>query len=115
MDCKNCGGVNSFGDAIKTCFNKYATFQGRANRSEFWFFVLFNFICGLVPYVGYVAAIAFFLPSLAVAVRRLHDIGKSGWFYLLNLIPIVGSIILLIWYCQPSQEGDNEYGSNPNC
>ncbi len=114
MDCKNCGGVDSFGGAIKSCFNKYVTFQGRANRSEYWFFVLFNFICGLVPYVNYVAAIALFLPGLAVAVRRLHDIGKSGWYYLLCLVPLVGPIILLIWFCQPSQNGDNEYGPNPN-
>ena len=108
------GGVNSFGDAIKACFSKYATFSGRANRSEYWYFYLLSFIVGLIPFIGYVAGLALIIPSLAVAVRRLHDIGKSGWNLLLCLIPLVGAIILIIWYCQPSQEGDNEYGPNPN-
>jgi uncharacterized membrane protein YhaH (DUF805 family) len=68
----------------------------------------------MIPIIGYIAGLALFIPGLAVAVRRLHDIGKSGWNLLLCLIPLVGAIILIIWYCQPSQEGDNEYGPNPN-
>lgn len=106
--------VDSFGGAIRACFKKYATFSGRANRSEYWYFYLFTFLCCIVPILGYVAALAIFVPSLAASVRRLHDIGKSGWNLLFGLIPFVGSIILLIWHCQPSQEGDNEYGPNPN-
>jgi uncharacterized membrane protein YhaH (DUF805 family) len=108
------GSVDSLGGAIKSCFNKYATFQGRANRSEYWFWILFTFLCGLIPFLGYVAMLAFLIPGIAVCVRRLHDIGKSGWNYFFCLIPILGSILLIVWLCQPSQEGDNEYGPNPN-
>ena len=106
--------VDSFGGAIRACFNKYATFRGRANRSEYWYFYLFTFICCIVPILGYIAALVVLIPNLAVCVRRLHDIGKSGWNLLFGLIPIVGGILLLVWYCQPSQEGENEYGPNPN-
>jgi len=111
---------------------QYADFKGRARRKEFWMFGLFNFliafalmlimivltfinpillIIGYIIYVCYFFAI--FVPSLAVAVRRLHDIGKSGWYYLIGFIPLVGGIILLIWFCQDSQPGTNEYGPNP--
>ena len=137
MYCKNCGAeidANAaicpkcgkstiektsltFGDAIKTCFNKYATFEGRASRAEYWWWVLFNFLVGLVtfvPVLGWIITIALLIPSIAVGVRRLHDIGKSGLYYLLCLIPLVGSIILLVLFLQPSQEGANEYGENPN-
>ena len=105
---------DTFGGAIRACLNKYATFSGRANRSEYWCFYLFMFICCIIPILGYVAALAFFIPCLAATVRRLHDIGKSGWCYLFCLIPIAGVILLIIWLCQPSQEGENEYGPNPN-
>ena len=101
-----------FGDAIKICFKKYADFEGRARRSEFWWWYLFTFLVGLVPYLGWIASLAFLLPSIAVGVRRLHDTGRSGWLYLLTLIPCVGSIILIIWWCEDSQ-GDNEYGPSP--
>ena len=112
---------------------QYADFNGRARRKEFWMFSLFNFliafvlmlamialtltlkpaliIVGYIIYVCYLLAI--FIPGLAVAVRRLHDIGKSGWYYLIGCIPLVGGIILLVWFCQDSQPGANEYGSNP--
>lgn len=107
--------VDSFGKAIKSCFNKYATFTGRANRSEYWYWALFNFILGLIPYLGWLAFLVTFIPGLAVCVRRLHDIGKSGWNYLFVLIPIVGFILMLIWFCTPGDEGENEYGPDPNC
>ena len=106
--------IDSFGAAIKTCFNKYAVFEGRANRSEYWYWALFNFILGCIPYLGWLAMLGTIIPSIAVAVRRLHDLGKSGWNYLFCLIPIAGPILLLIWFCTPSQEGDNQYGANPN-
>lgn len=110
----NSKGVDSFGDAVKSCFGKYATFSGRANRSEYWYFVLFTFLCGIIPFLGYLASLVFLIPGIAVAVRRLHDLGKSGWNYLFVLIPLVGPILLIIWFCQPSQEGENQYGPNPN-
>ena len=112
------------------CLQHYADFNGRARRSEYWYFVLFNFIVSIliglslgviagllnVPalvYLAYLWSLAVFIPSLAVSVRRLHDIGRSGWWLLLSLIPLVGSIILIIWCCFDSQPGANQYGSNP--
>ena len=104
------------------CLNQYADFKGRARRKEYWMFVLFNALVSIVVEgIGYVIgldflvslyALAVFIPMLAVSVRRLHDIGKSGWWYLLGFIPLVGSIILLIWYCKDSTEA-NEWGPNP--
>jgi uncharacterized membrane protein YhaH (DUF805 family) len=108
------GIVNSFGAAIKTCFNKFATFQGRANRSEFWFWWLFTLLLGFIPLIGLIALFVTLVPSISVAVRRLHDIGKSGWWYWLGLIPLFGWIALIVLYCQESEPGTNEYGPNPN-
>lgn len=119
----------SFGEAVKKAFvENYCNFTGRASRSEFWWFTLFSAIVGFV--IGFILGIfgagpttvqvfqgiiglAFLLPGLGVSVRRLHDIGKSGWWILIGLIPLVGAIVLLIWYCKDSQ-GDNEYGPEPN-
>lgn len=112
------------------CLQHYADFTGRAHRSEYWYFVLFNFIVSIliglslgviagllnVPalvYLAYLWSLAVFIPSLAVSVRRLHDIGRSGWWLLLSLIPLVGAIILIIWHCTDSQPGANQYGPNP--
>ena len=112
------------------CLQHYADFTGRARRSEYWYFVLFNFIVSIliglslgviagllnVPalvYLAYLWSLAVFIPSLAVSVRRLHDIGRSGWWLFLSLIPLVGAIILIIWYCTDSQPGANQYGPNP--
>jgi len=95
----------SFGEAIKSVFSKYATFSGRARRSEFWYFFLFNFlvsfVLGLIPFLSVVSglwALAVLIPSLAVAVRRFHDIGKSGWTYLYFLIPGLLYIGYLIYF-----------------
>lgn len=108
--------------SVKTCFKKYVDFSGRAPRPEYWWFALFEFVCLVVASavsmkVGYwlygLAVLAFILPSLAVGVRRLHDIGKSGWFILIGLIPIIGGIILIVFYCLPTQEHNNEWGSPP--
>jgi uncharacterized membrane protein YhaH (DUF805 family) len=99
----------TFGESISTCFSKYAAFNGRAARSEYWWFVLFTFLVSLAT--GMVSqtlsglfSLAVLLPSLAVGVRRLHDIDKSGWFLLLGLIPIVGWIILIVWAAQEGKE-----------
>ncbi|MCZ8235565.1 MAG: DUF805 domain-containing protein [Inhella sp.] len=93
-----------FTDAIKTCFSKYATFSGRATRAEYWWFFLFTFLGSLIPIVGLIFALAVLIPSIAVAVRRLHDTDRSGWWILIGLIPLVGFIVLLVFYCQESKE-----------
>ena len=97
---------------------KYAVFEGRARRAEFWTFALVNFIVSLVLHLiagllGAVYGLAVLLPSLAVGARRLHDIGKSGWWLLISLIPIVGFFVLLYFFVQDSQPGSNEHGPNP--
>jgi len=109
---------------------QYADFQGRARRTEYWMFVLFNLIFAIVamfldrtigttlgglPYgVIYILyALAVLVPSLAVGVRRLHDIGKSGWMLLVSLIPIIGAIWLLILFVTEGNTGENKYGPNP--
>lgn len=122
--CVNCGcslngtansaPVDSFGEAIEACFKKYATFTGRANRSEYWWWYLFTFLLSWVPFIGFVACLATLVPSIAVGVRRLHDTGRSGFWLFISLIPIVGAIWLIVLMCQRSQDGDNEYGANPN-
>ena len=100
----------------------YAVFSGRARRKEYWMFVLFNFIFALaasligiftfgVVYILY--GLAVLVPTLAVAVRRLHDIGKSGWYWFIILIPLAGPIWFLVLMCTDSQPGDNKYGPNP--
>lgn len=113
-----------FQQAIQSGFAKYANFTGRAPRSEYWFWCLFQFlaligalivdgILGTDGLLYLLAVLGLTIPSLAVAVRRLHDLGKSGWNFLFILIPLVGPILLLVWYCQPGTAGDNQYGSNP--
>ena len=96
---------------------KYADFNGRARRKEYWWYALFQYIAflviGFIPIIGLLAALALIVPSLAVAVRRLHDIGKSGWNMLLLLIPFVGAILLLIFLTRDSAPGTNQYGPNP--
>jgi len=109
--------------------NSYFEFNGRSRRMEYWMFVLINSIisvfCILLDsmlgtvwsigygpiYIGY--GLAVFVPGLAVAIRRLHDIGKSGWYYLLFIIPIIGPIWLIILFVTEGEQGDNKYGPNP--
>ncbi len=103
----------NFSDAISTCFKKYAIFSGRASRSEFWWFMLFEVIVlsvtSLVSMTLYgIAALAFLIPVLAVGARRLHDIGRTGWWQLLSLTGI-GWLVLLYWFVQPSAEGGSSY------
>lgn len=103
-----------FGDAIRICFQKYATFSGRATRAEYWWFYLFTFIvsmCGVWnEYLTYAISIALLIPTLAVSWRRLHDIGKAGGWYFIGLIPIVGWILLIVWFCRPSEPYPNRFG-----
>ncbi len=111
-------------------FKKYADFGGRARRKEYWMFALFNMIfliiatildnilgttMGGLPYGLFYAvyALAVLIPGLAVSVRRLHDVGKSGWMLLIALIPIIGGIWLLILFVTDSNFGTNAYGPNP--
>jgi uncharacterized membrane protein YhaH (DUF805 family) len=115
----------SFVDAIKSVFTQYVGFSGRARRSEFWYFYLFTILLSIVASIvqramtnstnGIVTTIiglAIILPYLAVAVRRLHDTSRSGWWLLIGLIPVVGTIILIVFWVQDSH-GDNQYGPSP--
>lgn len=109
----------NFGEAIKVCFNKYVGFEGRARRSEYWWWVLFVVLVSIalgvleLEMVNAIFSLAILLPTLAVAVRRLHDIDKSGWWLLIGFVPLVGSLVLLYFAVQPSQTGSNEYGPEP--
>ncbi len=125
----------SFTEAISSGFRKYALFNGRSSRSEYWWWALFVAIgyfallvlagfgvnpksgmnpIFVVPLVLWILALI--VPALAISVRRLHDRDKSGWWLLISFIPIVGgigSIILLIWYLGRGTEGPNRFGDNP--
>jgi uncharacterized membrane protein YhaH (DUF805 family) len=106
---KGIGGIMTFADAIRACFSKYAAFNGRATRSEYWWWFLFTFFASLATEIISETLSALFslgvlLPSLAVGARRLHDTDRSGWFLLLWFIPIIGWIILMVWAVQESKE-----------
>ena len=112
--------------SIKTCFNKYADFSGRALRSEFWFFCLFTFLGGIITVIidvmilGYsvesygpinlIFSVGVLLPSFAVTTRRLHDINRSGWWQLLY-ITIIGILLIVIWNATEGENKKNKYGS----
>jgi uncharacterized membrane protein YhaH (DUF805 family) len=101
----------------------YADFKGRARRKEFWMFMLINWVISMVlaiigglihfTLLGSIYSLAVLVPTLGVGVRRLHDMGKSGWGYLIALVPIVGAIYLIYLWCQDSQAEANEWGANP--
>jgi uncharacterized membrane protein YhaH (DUF805 family) len=98
----------TFQESIRVCFNKYADFNGTASRPEFWWFILFGFIVAaalttIAPLLGNVFTLAVLLPQLAVGARRLHETGKSGWLQLLLLLPIVGLVVLIIFWAQPAR------------
>lgn len=101
----------TFGEAIKTCFTKYVDFDGRAERSEFWWFFLFQAIvstvANFIPYIGWLISLGVLLPTLAVTVRRLRDIGKHWANVFWYLLPIAGIIILVIFCIRPSVEEQN--------
>ena len=114
----------NFPQAISSGFKRYVDFNGRSSRSEYWWWWLFEIIGAIAAVVLDAVAgtvvlfyllffLAILLPTFAVTVRRLHDIGKSGWSILIGSIPFVGGIILLIWYLQRGDEGENSFGVNP--
>ena len=118
--------MNWYREALR----KYATFEGRARRKEYWFFALFNFLAVVILSIvdmgigtfneeaeigllGGVYLLAVLVPSIAVTVRRLHDTDRSGWWILLNFIPLIGSIVILVFTLLDSQPGGNRFGPNP--
>jgi uncharacterized membrane protein YhaH (DUF805 family) len=116
--------INPFEDYyINTLRNKYAEFNGRARRSEFWYYILFNFIVSMglgmmdtftgIGFLSGIYGLAVIIPGIAVAIRRLHDSGKSGWWLLVILVPFVGWVILIYFLVQDSQPFDNLYGPSP--
>lgn len=111
-------------DWYVTVLKKYAVFSGRARRSEFWYFTLFNVLITIVlaivdletTRVGLLTALyglAVMIPGLAVEVRRLHDTNRSGWWLFIAFVPLVGAVLLLVFFVQDSQTGENRYGPNP--
>jgi uncharacterized membrane protein YhaH (DUF805 family) len=126
----------TFVKAIESSLSQYMTFRGRAARSEVWFFNLFSSICsvvaiiidnilgtqfknidslsgGLYGYIYLLVALGLFIPNLSVSVRRLHDTNRSGRWYWILLVPLIGVILLLVWLCSKGTGGDNEYGPDP--
>ena len=121
----------SMKEAVTSVLTQYANFDGRARRSEYWYFTLFEaIVTGVLAGLGSaffgsdstmtiftvrssLFSLAVFIPGLAVTWRRLHDTGRSGAFFFLTLIPVVGGIILLVFLCQNSSPGDNRFGPNP--
>lgn len=110
--------LTDYQQAILTCFKKFADFKGRARRSEFWYFELFCVLMSLAfsfisEDAATIAMIVTFIPNIAVSVRRLHDIGRSGWWMLIALVPIVGILLLLFWAAQEGELTTNTYGESP--
>jgi len=130
----------SFTDSVRTCLRKYGDFSGRARPAEYWFWLLAVEAANLLVFVALilpalitmdpvtqepgvlgalgmvlwvVIALATVVPTLAAAVRRLHDTGRSGWFYLLSFIPFVGGIIVLVLLVLPGEPGTNQFGPDP--
>ena len=116
----------TFTKSIEVCFNKYAIFTGRASRSEFWWFVLFGILGGIIAAIidvmifgysievtgpmGWIFTIVLLLPSIAVGARRLHDIDKTGWWQLL-WITIIGGLVVIIWQATVGEKKKNRYGA----
>ena len=117
----------NFTEAIASGFRNYVGFSGRAPRSEYWYWFLFAVLVNIaativdailfsradVGPIGLIVGLALFLPGLAVGVRRLHDLDRSGWWILIVFIPIVGVIILLVWACMRGTLGPNRFGPDP--
>lgn len=117
----------TFSNSVAICFEKYVDFEDRAPRAEYWYFVLFQVICfvglavvGAVFFgshdaggVGALLSLGLFLPTLAVSVRRLHDIDRTGFWYFMVLVPVAGTILLLVWFCTRGTEGPNRFGADP--
>lgn len=120
-----------FGEAIRSGFQRYVDFSTRSSRSEYWFWVLFVLLGhvaagvldavifgggakeGSVGVIAGLFSLATFIPGLAVGIRRLHDIGRSGWWVLIALVPVIGVIVLIVFAVKPGQPGPNPWGPNP--
>jgi uncharacterized membrane protein YhaH (DUF805 family) len=116
-----------FGEAISSGFSNYVNFSGRTQRSGYWFWTLFVCILSVVAsildmvvaaaigfsFVSVLLLLAIFIPGVAVSVRRMHDLDKSGWWLLIAFIPIIGAIMLLIWFCSAGTPGVNRFGPDP--
>ncbi len=111
-------------DWYLAALRKYAEFSGRSRRTEYWMFVLVYVIIlvvlaliegalGMPGVVSGLFQLAMLVPALAVGARRLHDTGRSGWWQLISLIPLIGAVVLIVFFVQDSQPGDNGYGANP--
>lgn len=107
-------------------WKKYAVFKGRSQRVEYWIFSFVNFVILMVlagigqlggiewaTNIAVLFVLVFVLPSIAVTIRRLHDIGRTGWWWLIQLVPYVGTVVMIVFACFDSQPGDNKYGPNP--
>ena len=130
----------TFVESVTTVFSKFVTWQGRASRSEYWYFLLFSIILYILASIvdrilgttfsinnpvtgepqslgyGYayvLVALGLLLPALSVLIRRLHDTNHSGWWYWIVLIPLIGAILLLVWLCSRGTNGTNDYGADP--
>lgn len=118
-------GTMGFQEAVRKVLNNYVNFQGRASRAEYWWWILFTFIIGLIfgvlgltglkifSILSGLVNLALLLPSLGVLWRRLHDMGRAGGWAFISLIPIVGAIILIYWLVQPSEQFTNRFGEVP--
>jgi len=109
----------TFTQSIKLCFAKYADFNGRAKRPEYWWFFLFLFLLGAVTGaisedLNAIVALATLIPSLAVGARRLHDTNRSGWWQLLWIIPVIGWIVVIIFLAQEGESTGNQFGYIPS-
>ncbi|MGE4314100.1 MAG: DUF805 domain-containing protein [Pseudobdellovibrionaceae bacterium] len=120
----------TFTESVKCGFSIYVTFSGRASRSEYWWWFLFNILVAIGAGIldaaffgtsaaqttgplGALTTLALFLPSIAVFIRRLHDRDKSGWWFLFLFVPLIGFIVLMIWMIMPGTDGPNRFGVEP--
>lgn len=116
-------GHMTFQQAIKSVLGNYTNFKDRSGRSEFWYWILFTIIVSVVVsifeaiigtnFLDILVSLAFLIPGLAVGARRMHDIGKSGWFLLIGLIPLAGWAIIIYFAAQPTEPAPNAWGSGP--
>jgi uncharacterized membrane protein YhaH (DUF805 family) len=114
----------TFQEAIASGLSRYVDFDTRSSRSEYWYWALFAFLVSLVaniidgvifggPALAGLVGLALIIPGIAVAVRRLHDIERSGWWFLIVFVPLIGVLVLIYWFVQVGTSGDNEFGSDP--
>lgn len=119
----------NFTEAVQSVLRNYANINGRAPRSEYWFWILFIFIVGIIAGIldavifgaaaaeggpiGLILNLALLIPGITVSVRRLHDVDRSGWWLFIILIPLIGFFVLLYWYCKKGTDGSNRFGNDP--